>query len=470
MKRSFCRVLCILLCCVLLLGISACTRQDFPSSEPPVESQQTEAIAETVGENVLEQPLIEKEATCRKDETYHLKETSTHDNIEEIVDNVFRSDDDSFVEGTYERRYSERYTVKGTRVANDDGTFTQTGTITDEDGHLESNWELVYADGDASNALRNADIIIQQDAYGNIVSVCGSNETQNEDINPEYFTENWIDDRKPYNTHQVEDRNVNMISFQELINLYDGNGDIIRVFDNSFVWNDDGSITSTNSAEYFQDYDGCSKGYKVRITSKDWADGTTSELREVVHDCDKNGALIRIIEQSHVHNADGSTTSTESMEYFQDYEDILKGYKMNQITKTRADGTTPESIGEFTEPNGINTKEHYIQNEDGTDETHIETRKDGVLIRIIEQSHVHNADGSTTSTESMEYFQDYEDILKGYKMNQITKTKADGTTYEFHEEYTYPDGICYKSGFTTNANGAKENYFEEWKDGKKVSK
>ncbi len=382
MKRSFCRVVCILLCCVLLLGISACARQDLASSEPPVESQQTEAIAETVGENVLEQPLIEEEATCRKDETYHLKETSTHDNIEEIVDNVFRSDDDSFVEGTYERRYSERYTVKGTRVANDDGTFTQTGTITDEDGHLESNWELVYADGDASNAPRNADIIIQQDAYGNIVSVCGSNETQNEDINPEYFTENWIDDRKPYNTHQVEDRNVNMISFQELINLYDGNGDIIRVFDNSFVWNDDGSITSTNSAEYFQDYDGCSKGYKVRITSKDWADGTTSELREVVHDCDKNGALIR----------------------------------------------------------------------------------------IIEQSHVHNADGSTTSTESTEYFQDYEDILKGYKMNQITKTKADGTTYEFHEEYTYPDGICYKSGFTTNANGAKENYFEEWKDGKKVSK
>ena len=470
MKRSFCRVLCILLCCVLLLGISACTRQDFPSSEPPVESQQTEAIAETVGENVLEQPLIEKEATCRKDETYHLKETSTHDNIEEIVDNVFRSDDDSFVEGTYERRYSERYTVKGTRVANDDGTFTQTGTITDEDGHLESNWELVYADGNASNAPQNADMIIQQDAYGNIVSVCGSNETQNEDINPEYFTENWIDDRKPYNTHQVEDRNVNMISFQELINLYDGNGDIIRVFDNSFVWNDDGSITSTNSAEYFQAYDGCSKGYKVRITSKDWADGTTSELREVVHDCDKNGALIRIIEQSHIQNNDGGTTSTESAEYFQDYEDILKGYKMNQITKTRADGTTSESIGEFTEPNGINTKEHYIQNEDGTDETHIETRKDGVLIRIIEQSHVHNADGSTTSTESMEYFQDYEDILKGYKMNQITKTKADGTTYEFHEEYTYPDGICYKSGFTTNANGAKENYFEEWKDGKKVSK
>lgn len=375
MKRSFCRVLCILLCCVLLLGISACTRQDFPSSEPPVESQQTEATAETMGENGQEQK-------SSKDETYHLKETSTHDNIEEIVDNVFRSDDDSFVEGTYERRYSERYTVKGTRVANDDGTFTQTGTITDEDGHLESNWELVYADGDASNALRNADIIIQQDANGNIVSVCGSNETQNEDINPEYFTENWIDDRKPYNTHQVEDRNVNMISFQELINLYDGNGDIIRVFDNSFVWNDDGSITSTNSAEYFQDYDGCSKGYKVRITSKDWADGTTSELREVVHDCDKNGALIR----------------------------------------------------------------------------------------IIEQSHIQNNDGGTTSTESAEYFQDYEDILKGYKMNQITKTKADGTTYEFHEEYTYPDGICYKSGFTTNANGAKENYFEEWKDGKKVSK
>ena len=463
MKRYCCLEMCALLCCVLLLGISACTRQDFPSSEPPVESQQTEATAETMGENGQEQK-------SSKDETYHLKETSTHDNIEEIVDNVFRSDDDSFVEETYERRYSERYTVKGTRVANDDGTFTQTGTITDEDGHLESNWELVYADGDASNALRNADIIIQQDAYGNIVSVCGSNETQNEDINPEYFNENWIDDRKPYNTHQVEDRNVNMISFQELINLYDGNGDIIRVFDNSFVWNDDGSITSTNSAEYFQDYDGCSKGYKVRITSKDWADGTTSELREVVHDCDKNGALIRIIEQSHIQNNDGGTTSTESAEYFQDYEDILKGYKMNQITKTRADGTTSESIGEFTEPNGINTKEHYIQNEDGTDETHIETRKDGVLIRIIEQSHVHNADGSTTSTESTEYFQDYEDILKGYKMNQITKTKADGTTYEFHEEYTYPDGICYKSGFTTNANGAKENYFEKWKDGKKVSK
>ena len=375
MKRYFCLEMCALLCCVLLLGISACTRQDFPSSEPPVESQQTEATAETMGENGQEQK-------SSKDETYHLKETSTHDNIEEIVDNVFRSDDDSFVEGTYERRYSERYTVKGTRVANDDGTFTQTGTITDEDGHLESSWELVYADGDASNAPRNADMIIQQDAYGNIVSVCGSNETQNEDINPEYFTENWIDDRKPYNTHQVEDRNINMISFRDLMNLYDGNGDLIRVFDDSFVWNDDGSITSTNSTEYFQDYDGCSKGYKVRVTSKDWADGTTSELQEVVHDCDKNGALIR----------------------------------------------------------------------------------------IIEQSHVQNADGGTTSTESAEYFQDYEDYLKGYKMNQITKAKADGTTYEFHEEYTYPDGICYKSGFTTNANGAKENYFEEWKDGKKVSK
>lgn len=319
MKRSFCRVLCILLCCVLLLGISACARQDFPSSEPPVESQQTEAIAETLGENGQEQK-------SSKDETYHLKETSTHDNIEEIVDNVFRSDDDSFVEGTYERRYSERYTVKGTRVANDDGTFTQTGTITDEDGHLESNWELVYADGDASNAPRNADMIIQQDAYGNIVSVCGSNETQNEDINQEYFTENWIDDRKPYNTHQVEDRNINMISFRDLMNLYDGNGDLIAVFDNSFVWNADGSITSTNSAEYFQAYDGCSKGYKVRITSKDWADGTTSELQEVVHDCDENGALIRIIEQSHVQNADGGTTSTESVEYFQDYEDCLRGF------------------------------------------------------------------------------------------------------------------------------------------------
>ncbi len=407
MKRSFCRVLCILLCCVLLLGISACTRQDFPSSEPPVESQQTEAIAETVGENVLEQPLIEKEATCRKDETYHLKETSTHDNIEEIVDNVFRSDDDSFVEGTYERRYSERYTVKGTRVANDDGTFTQTGTITDEDGHLESNWELVYADGDASNAPRNADMIIQQDAYGNIVSVCGSNETQNEDINPEYFTENWIDDRKPYNTHQVEDRNINMISFRDLMNLYDGNGDLIRVFDDSFVWNDD-----------------------------------------------------------------GSTTSTESAEYLQDYEDILKGFKLKQITKTRADGTTSELISYFTEQDGSKVVESTIRNDDGTEETwnikHYDEKE--ALIWFQEANTMWNADGSTTRTNFVEYLQDYEDILKGYKMNQITKTKADGTTYEFHEEYTYPDGICYKSGFTTNANGAKENYFEEWKDGKKVSK
>lgn len=407
MKRSFCRVLCILLCCVLLLGISACTRQDFPSSEPPVESQQTEAIAETVGENVLEQPLIEKEATCRKDETYHLKETSTHDNIEEIVDNVFRSDDDSFVEGTYERRYSERYTVKGTRVANDDGTFTQTGTITDEDGHLESNWELVYADGDASNAPRNADMIIQQDAYGNIVSVCGSNETQNEDINPEYFTENWIDDRKPYNTHQVEDRNINMISFRDLMNLYDGNGDLIRVFDDSFVWNDD-----------------------------------------------------------------GSTTSTESAEYLRDYEDILKGFKLKQITKTRADGTTSELISYFTEQDGSKVVESTIRNDDGTEETwnikHYDEKE--ALIWFQEANTMWNADGSTTRTNFVEYLQDYEDILKGYKMNQITKTKADGTTYEFHEEYTYPDGICYKSGFTTNANGAKENYFEEWKDGKKVSK
>ena len=400
MKRSFCRVLCILLCCVLLLGISACTRQDFPSSEPPVESQQTEAIAETVGENGQEQK-------SSKDETYHLKETSTHDNIEEIVDNVFRSDDDSFVEGTYERRYSERYTVKGTRVANDDGTFTQTGTITDEDGHLESNWELVYADGDASNAPRNADMIIQQDAYGNIVSVCGSNETQNEDINPEYFTENWIDDRKPYNTHQVEDRNINMISFRDLMNLYDGNGDLIRVFDDSFVWNDD-----------------------------------------------------------------GSTTSTESAEYLQDYEDILKGFKLKQITKTRADGTTSELISYFTEQDGSKVVESTIRNDDGTEETwnikHYDEKE--ALIWFQEANTMWNADGSTTRTIFVEYLQDYEDILKGYKMNQITKTKADGTTYEFHEEYTYPDGICYKSGFTTNANGAKENYFEEWKDGKKVSK
>ncbi len=400
MKRYFCLEMCALLCCVLLLGISACTRQDFPSSEPPVESQQTEATAETMGENGQEQK-------SSKDETYHLKETSTHDNIEEIVDNVFRSDDDSFVEGTYERRYSERYTVKGTRVVNDDGTFTQTGTITDEDGHLESNWELVYADGDASNAPRNADMIIQQDAYGNIVSVCGSNETQNEDINPEYFTENWIDDRKPYNTHQVEDRNINMISFRDLMNLYDGNGDLIRVFDDSFVWNDDGSITSTNSTEYFQDYDGCSKGYKVRVTSKDWADGTTSEL-----------------------------------------------------------------ISYFTEQDGSKVVESTIRNDDGTEETwnikHYDEKE--ALIWFQEANTMWNADGSTTRTNFVEYLQDYEDILKGYKMNQITKTKADGTTYEFHEEYTYPDGICYKSGFTTNANGAKENYFEEWKDGKKVSK
>ena len=399
MKRSFCRVLCILLCCVLLLGISACARQDIASSEPPVESQQTEATAETMGENGQEQK-------SSKDETYHLKETSTYDNIEEIVDNVFRSDDDSFVEGTYERRYSERYTVKGTRVANDDGTFTQTGTITDEDGHLESNWELVYADGDASNAPRNADMIIQQDAYGNIVSVCGSNETQNEDINPEYFTENWIDDRKPYNTHQVEDRNINMISFRDLMNLYDGNGDLIRVFDDSFVWNDD-----------------------------------------------------------------GSTTSTESAEYLQDYEDILKGFKLKQITKTRADGTTFESIGDFTEPDGSKVVESTIRNDDGTEETwnikHYDEKE--ALIWFQEVNTMWNADGSTTRTDFVEYLQDYEDILKGYKLKQITKTKADGTTYEFHEEYTYPDGICYKSGFTTNANGAKENYFEEWKDGKKVS-
>ena len=400
MKRSFCRVLCILLCCVLLLGISACARQDIVSSEPPVESQQTEATAETMGENGQEQK-------SSKDETYHLKETSTYDNIEEIVDNVFRSGDDSFVEGTYERRYSERYTVKGTRVANDDGTFTQTGTITDEDGHLESNWELVYADGDASNAPRNVDIIIQQDAYGNIVSVCGSNETQNEDINPEYFTENWIDDRKPYNTHQVEDRNINMISFRDLMNLYDGNGDLIRVFDDSFVWNDD-----------------------------------------------------------------GSTTSTESAEYFQDYEDYLKGYKMNQITKTRADGTTSELISYFTEQDGSKVVESTIRNDDGTEETwnikHYDEKE--ALIWFQEVNTMWNADGSTTRTDFVEYLQDYEDILKGYKLKQITKARADGTTYEFHEEYTYPDGICYKSGFTTNANGAKENYFGEWKDGKKVSK
>ena len=250
-------------------------------------------------------------------------------------------------------------------------------------------------------------MIIQQDAYGNIVSVCGSNETQNEDINPEYFTENWIDDRKPYNTHQVEDRNINMISFRDLMNLYDGNGDLIRVFDDSFVWNDD-----------------------------------------------------------------GSTTSTESAEYLQDYEDILKGFKLKQITKTRADGTTSELISYFTEQDGSKVVESTIRNDDGTEETwnikHYDEKE--ALIWFQEANTMWNADGSTTRTNFVEYLQDYEDILKGYKMNQITKTKADGTTYEFHEEYTYPDGICYKSGFTTNANGAKENYFEEWKDGKKESK
>lgn len=406
MKRSFCRALCVLLCCVLLLDISACAKQDSASSEPPVETQQTETTAETEGEKGQGQPLSEEETTYRKDETYHFKETSTHDNIEEIVDNVFRSDDDSFVKGTYERHYSERYTVKGTRVANGDGTFTQTGTIRDEDGHLESSWELVYADGDASNAPRNADMIIQQDAYGNIVSVCGSNETQNEDINPEYFTENWIDDRKPYNTHQVENRNINMISFRDLMNLYDGNGDLIRVFDDSFVW-----------------------------------------------------------------NADGSTTSTESAEYLQDYEDILKGYKVKQITKTRADGTTSELISYFTEQDGSKVVESTIRNDDGTEETwnikHYDEKE--ALIWFQEVNTMWNADGSTTRTDFVEYLQDYGDILKGYKLKQITKARADGTTYEFHEEYTYPDGICYKSGFTTNANGAKENYFEEWKDGKKVS-
>ena len=406
MKRSFCRALCALLCCVLLLDISACAKQDSASSELPVETQQTETIAETEGEKGQGQPLSEEETTYRKDETYHFKETSTHDNIEEIVDNVFRSDDDSFVKGTYERHYSERYTVKGTRVANGDGTFTQTGTIRDEDGHLESSWELVYADENASNAPRNADMIIQQDAYGNIVSVCGSNETQNEDINPEYFTENWKDNRKPYNTHQVEDRNVNMISFRDLMNLYDGNGDLIRVFDDSFVW-----------------------------------------------------------------NADGSTTSTESAEYLQDYEDILKGYKVKQITKTRADGTTSELISYFTEQDGSKVVESTIRNDDGTEETwnikHYDEKE--ALIWFQEANTMWNADGSTTRTDFVEYLQDYEDILKGYKLKQITKARADGTTYEFHEEYTYPDGICYKSGFTTNANGAKENYFEEWKDGKKVS-
>ena len=495
MKRSFCRALCALLCCVLLLDISACAKQDSASSEPPVETQQTETIAETEGEKGQGQPLSEEETTYRKDETYHFKETSTHDNIEEIVDNVFRSDDDSFVKGTYERHYSERYTVKGTRVANGDGTFTQTGTIRDEDGHLESSWELVYADENASNAPRNADMIIQQDAYGNIVSVCGSNETQNEDINPEYFTENWKDNRKPYNTHQVEDRNVNMISFRDLMNLHDGNGELIRVFDDSFIWNDDGSITSTNSAEYFQDYEDYLKGYKMNQITKTRADGTTSEsigdftepdgintkehyirnedgTEETHIETRKDGYLIRIMELNHVQNADGGTTSIESAEYFQDYEDYLKGYKMNQITKTRADGTTSELISYFTEPDGSKVVESTIRNDDGTEEIwnikHYDEKE--ALIWFQEANTMWNADGSTTRTDFVEYLQDYEDILKGYKLKQITKTRADGTTYEFHEEYTYPDGICYKSGFTTNANGAKENYFEEWKDGKKVSK
>ena len=129
-------------------------------------------------------------------------------------------------------------------------------------------------------------------------------------------------------------------------------------------------------------------------------------------------------------------------------------------------------ISYFTEPDGSKVVESTIRNDDGTEEIwnikHYDEKE--ALIWFQEANTMWNADGSTTRTDFVEYLQDYEDILKGYKLKQITKTRADGTTYEFHEEYTYPDGICYKSGFTTNANGAKENYFEEWKDGKKVSK
>ena len=164
-----------------------------------------------------------------------------------------------------------------------------------------------------------------------------------------------------------------------------------------------------------------------------------------------------------------------------------------------ADETTSESINEYTEPDGTNTKERYIQNDDGTGEDFVEKWKDGqkqydghwvydqnenpismqevmyhydedgALIRILENEFIWNDDGGTTLINAAELFQDYEGSLKGYKMKRIKKDRADGTTYEFHGEYWYPDGRYSKAGFTTNANGARENYSEEWKDGKKVS-
>ena len=70
MKRSICRALCFLLCCVLLLGISACAKQDLASPEPSIETQRTEVTAETVGENTQEQPISEAEVTHRKVQTY----------------------------------------------------------------------------------------------------------------------------------------------------------------------------------------------------------------------------------------------------------------------------------------------------------------------------------------------------------------------------------------------------------------
>ena len=165
-----------------------------------------------------------------------------------------------------------------------------------------------------------------------------------------------------------------------------------------------------------------------------------------------------------------------------------------------ADETTSESINEYTEPDGTNTKERYIQNDDGTEEDFVEKWKDGqkqydghwlydqnenpismqeviyhydddgALIRILENEFIWNDDGGTTLINAAELFQDYEGSLKGYKTKQIKKDRADGTTYEFHGEYWYPDGRYSKAGFTTNANGVRENYSEEWKDGKKVSK
>ena len=164
-----------------------------------------------------------------------------------------------------------------------------------------------------------------------------------------------------------------------------------------------------------------------------------------------------------------------------------------------ADETTSEFLNEYMEPDGTNTKERSIQNEDGTGEDYVEKWKDGrkqydghwlydqnenpismqeviyhydddgALIRILENEFIWNDDGGTTLINAVELFQDYEGSLKGYKMKQIKKDRADGTTYELHGEYWYPDGRYSKAGFTTNANGARENYSEEWKDGKKVS-